>query len=243
MENKLLEKANNILQIAAMKNYYDKKICLINNPTSFNKAFLLKEMIVHLGKGIVSIDNLSKRCDEAEFKMNAAKDSLIYDDVNKDAKYEQLVQLIDEFKTCLIEVFDTFLQLYADGNFKGISDADFSQLFEGSAQVNKNRFMEVANSQLYQSFRSAMATGKFRIENTGLWPTADLSSKNRRLCATAYIRPDTLDMVNDEHLKEWQAIMSQKVMAMSDLTADVFDIIMGKWLKEAQNFEAMERCP
>lgn len=238
MEDKLLEKANNVLQIIAIKNYYEKNIHRVSNPTSFNKAFFLKEIIVRLGKGMESIDNLSKMCDTAELKVITAKDALMSDDINNE-KYKQLSQFINDFRICIFEIFNTFLQLYADGKFKELDDVDFSQLFEGQTPVKENLFMEIANSQLYQSFRSTIVTGKLKIENMGLWPTADLSSKNRKLRATAHIRPDSQDMSNHEDIVEWQALMSEKVMAMDDLTADVFDIIMGKWLKEAKHFEAM----
>lgn len=234
MEKEFVEQVDRLLEIREIRNLYYKKIHLLNNPAPFYKAFFLKEVIVRLAQGMEIIDSLSEKCNKAESRVIKAKDSLIIDSCDREERFKQLSRLIDDFKASISEIFDTVLRLHKEGRLvlREIDDNDHDI---------KEHLLEVANSQLYQSFRNVLAERDFKIEEGEKWPVADLSNKNRSLRAIAIVRPDperTL-ISSSEQLTEWQSHMSEKVMAMDDLTADVFDIVTGKWLREASHYEAM----
>src|SRR5208337_3023740 len=65
---------------------------------------------------------------------------------------------------------------------------------------------------------------------------------SQKLKALAQLKPGPLDIepyLADQDLLEWQERMSRAVMEMSDLTADVLDVISAVWLRQADHWESM----
>ncbi len=105
----------------------------------------------------------------------------------------------------------------------------------------KKDFIETCNTNLYQIFRGKIATADFELEDGEKWHKAELVSNS--IIAKACIVPDEeVHMNNEAVLNELQESMRSKVQDLAkhgDLAVDVIDIIIGKWLKEANHFEAM----
>jgi DNA-binding XRE family transcriptional regulator len=106
----------------------------------------------------------------------------------------------------------------------------------------RTEYLEVLSSHLYHNLRSAFATRKFLIPKEERWPVADLSGANKKLHASAQLRPNPKEVepyLSTDELTLWREKMAKHMSTMDDLTADVFDIISAAWLKRAEHPEAM----
>ncbi|MDD4238652.1 MAG: helix-turn-helix transcriptional regulator [Desulfotomaculaceae bacterium] len=118
-----------------------------------------------------------------------------------------------------------------------------------SLHIDKSRespfsrsLLGVGNCLLYYRFREVLAISDFNIPEGERWPTANLTTGNRKLRAIVQLRPDPVDVepyLSNTEIIAWQEQMSKNVMAMDDLTADVVDIISALWLKQASHHEDM----
>ncbi|HBC92738.1 MAG TPA: XRE family transcriptional regulator [Pelotomaculum sp.] len=103
-----------------------------------------------------------------------------------------------------------------------------------------NGLLGVGNCQLYYRLREVLANSDFSVPEGERWPTANLTTGNRKLKAIAQLRPDPFDVepcLSDAEINGWQERMRQNVMAMDDVTADVMDIVSAIWLKQACHHE------
>jgi hypothetical protein len=113
------------------------------------------------------------------------------------------------------------------------------QEFENWSTKNPG-VLNVENSDLFHSLRSALAAKRFSIHEGERWPKADLITRN--LKAVAQLRPVPAEVemyLADPEIVTWQGRMAQDVLAMDDLTADVLDIISAEWMKQAADPESM----
>lgn len=102
--------------------------------------------------------------------------------------------------------------------------------------------VEVINGAVYYENRTALATKKFALREGNRWFTADLSTPSGKLKAIAELKPDPEKIepyLTSEQVAQWQKRMGEYVMAMDDLTADVMDIIVAKWLRQAEQWQDM----
>ncbi|TEB05465.1 Helix-turn-helix domain protein [Pelotomaculum schinkii] len=98
----------------------------------------------------------------------------------------------------------------------------------------------VGNCLLYYRFREVLAISGFTIPEGESWPTANLTTGNRKLRAIVQLRPDPVDIepyLSNTEIIAWQKRMRQNVMSMDDVTADVVDIVSAIWLKQASHYE------
>jgi hypothetical protein len=227
MQDKLIKKADQLLQIKAVRDIYEN-VLPFNEHFSpdrdpLDKAFLVNEIILRLGDGPEikeMADNLD-RGPELNLPGSATKVDL----------QEHTKELAQKTYQQILETMDKALQLHKE-----------KRLILKSPKDDFTRdFIEIASSQLYHNFRDRIATGAFEITEGNKWPVADLSSKV--LKSRAYIMPDRDEPVmGEDALRELQIAMAGKVTSLAkegDIAADVFDIITAKWLKEAKHFEAM----
>ena len=84
---------------------------------------------------------------------------------------------------------------------------------------------------------------QFVIHDGHHWPTAEIESPNKRLQATAEIRPDPkqFDPFSSAAAEtaRMQETMGKRVMAMDDETADVLDCVSHIWLQSARHPDEM----
>lgn len=108
------------------------------------------------------------------------------------------------------------------------------------ASPSGRRLLEVGNCLLYYRLRDSLAKSGFTIPEGKSWPTANLTTGNRKLRAIVQLRPDLVDIepyLSSNEIIAWQQRMKQNVEVMNDITADVMDIVATIWLKKASHYE------
>lgn len=120
-------------------------------------------------------------------------------------------------------------------------DVKISLQIDKSVKSPSSRsLLGVGNCLLYYRFREALAISDFTIPEGEKWPSANLTTGNRKLRAIVQLRPDPADIephLSNTEIIAWQERMRQNVMAMDDVTADVMDIVSAIWLKQASHYE------
>ena len=104
------------------------------------------------------------------------------------------------------------------------------------------QFLNIDNSDLFQTLRRSMATKNFSVPEGDRWPAADLNNASHHLKAIAQLKPDpteVLPFLLDPGISEWQERTNEYAICMDDLTADVLDVISAEWLKQASHPESM----
>jgi hypothetical protein len=113
---------------------------------------------------------------------------------------------------------------------------------EGIEAADNGSLFWVANCLLYHRLREHFIKKGFITASTGLWPTANLTTKNKKLIATAELRPDLRETgasLSQTELTRWQERVAQNLLLMDDITADVMDLISSAWIEQANHYEAM----
>lgn len=98
--------------------------------------------------------------------------------------------------------------------------------------------LEVDSGTLYHNYRTVLPTKKFKKREEDMWPMVDLTTPNQKLKAMAQLKPHDEELglfPTPDDLILWQQKITEQVMAMSDLTADVLDAISSMWLKKAKH--------
>jgi hypothetical protein len=102
--------------------------------------------------------------------------------------------------------------------------------------------LPVDNSDIYHAFRRSLATKNFSVSEEERWPVATLNNPKNNLKAIAQIKPDPIEVepfLPDDGISEWQQRSHEYAGFMDDLTADVLDVIVAEWLKQASQPESM----
>lgn len=107
----------------------------------------------------------------------------------------------------------------------------------------QGEFFETNSSGVYVEVRDRLAVGKtiFDTEFVEQWPSTDLGNGNGndQYKGTMTIKP----VVSEEEVvtqKEfWIEKIKNNILAMSDLTADVLDIITYEWIRHAKHHDSM----
>lgn len=101
--------------------------------------------------------------------------------------------------------------------------------------AKKHSLLFVDNSKLYYQTREQIASGKFITPDGDYFPLARLRGEHGKVIIQP--DPDKLDlyMLSDNEIDTWKKTMLDYVNQLSDLTADVFDIITIEWLKRAKS--------
>lgn len=113
---------------------------------------------------------------------------------------------------------------------------------ENNDETKGNSLVEVQNSALYHQFRQQISVGGFGASKDSEWPVAELKNDSNTLQGIAFIKPEEIDKklpLSDAQLTALQERVSQYMLAMDDLTADVLDIITIRWLQEARHTEGL----
>ncbi len=106
--------------------------------------------------------------------------------------------------------------------------------------INKTKteplYLNANNSTLYYSFRNKIATQDFSTPGND-WPSAQLGLNSDSVQALAIVKPASQEDHKDIYLLSNN--MSEYVKNMSDLTADVYDILNNEWLNKATSEDSM----
>jgi DNA-binding XRE family transcriptional regulator len=108
------------------------------------------------------------------------------------------------------------------------------------ASPSSRSLLEVGNCLLYYRFRDSLAKSDFTIPAGESWPTANLTTGNRKLMSIVQLRPDPVNIepyLSSSETIAWQQRMKQNVIDMDDITADVMDIVATIWLRKASHPE------
>lgn len=100
--------------------------------------------------------------------------------------------------------------------------------------LNKKDELETGASLLFQKFRNSVSKPSNYDKGGGCYTTV-LSNERQTLQAVAQVKPDYLETehyLSDIEPLKLQERMAYLVMSMSDLTADVLDIISAKWIEQ-----------
>lgn len=99
---------------------------------------------------------------------------------------------------------------------------------------------DTGNTSLFHQIRKAVAVADFVSPAGGPWPQSDVTTPRRTLRAVAQVRrpPTEVEPFSDDAgLAASQVWAAEQVQAMSDLTADVLDMIAICWLPHAKHHE------
>lgn len=106
--------------------------------------------------------------------------------------------------------------------------------------VSKKELFAIDNSKLFYHTREQISAGKdsFEVSDESVWPSTQISSNGEYL-GQIHVSPDQNKVdpfiMNASELNVWTKTMMNYVSSMSDLTADVFDILTIEWLKHANH--------
>lgn len=103
---------------------------------------------------------------------------------------------------------------------------------------DEQKYISTPSAAIYFSVNSAIAAADFAASENDGWPTSDLTNARRTIKAHAQLRPGThaeLLLLTDSQLEAAKQKMAAAVLSLSDLSADVFDICMFTWLKNASH--------
>ena len=234
VEKGLGKKAAQLLEVEEVKSIYDR---LMDNPRNrervLDPVFMLAFILVRYAEG-PDMRTLEKDYDLLIKDIpQADKESIPLDSPGniKQAlkRVDRYVKQTDLLFTLIEIVFDKALELHEAGELIIPWPAGLA------AEAVLNDFEMVANSPIHFNFRNALARGQFNDDEQG-WPAADISGKTFK--GKAYFKDSIGPTTNTEALIELQEAMREKVLGLGkhgDLCADVFDIIIAKWLKYAQH--------
>jgi len=97
----------------------------------------------------------------------------------------------------------------------------------------KEDLLKVNNSALYHAFQR-MIVAPEKWQQGKAWLTSDLSKITKAATAHARIGPEPgiEQKLSDSALEEWRQKLSEYILSMDDLTADIFDLIASKWVAQ-----------
>jgi hypothetical protein len=234
VEKELGQKVAQLLEVEEVKSIYDR---LMKNPRIqeriLDPVFMLAFLLVRY------VEGPDMRTLENDY------DLLIKDVPQEDrqripldspgnikqaiTRIDRYVKQTDLLFTLIEIVFDKALELHAAGKLIITWPAGLE------AEEILNDYEMVANSPVHYNFRNALARGQF-FDNEQGWPAADISGKTFK--GKAYFKDNIGLTTKTEALTELQEAMKEKVLGLGrhgDLCADVFDIIIAKWLQQARH--------
>lgn len=226
MEDKLIERAEQLLAIETVQEIYEKVLTMEHafNPEAepVDKAYILKEIIISLGEA-PEIKEMATRLDE-ELGVEIPKSR------SKKAMEKYANNILAAVHKQTLEVLDLGLKLHQENRLK----------FKWPGDYEKEAFLHIGNYKPYYEFTKLLAAAKFETKEGEKWPSSPFSTVN----GEAQLKPKEADHdpIFDENLAKYQKMMQNKVLELEKhghLTADVFDILVHKWLHVARHPEAM----
>jgi hypothetical protein len=110
-------------------------------------------------------------------------------------------------------------------------------------EKDPNQLIQVGSMQAYHAFRNIIVDGKNNFDldpQFEEWPKALIKNKNVKGVVNVRPDPDLVgEYLNPNELEVWQSRMRHYIMSMSDLTADVLDMVTYKWLTTCKHPEHM----
>lgn len=226
MHNELVEKAEKLLEIKRVKEIYEKALTMEHTfePESnpIDKAYMLKEVILRLGQA-PEIEALAEK-QENEMDVEIPKNR------TKEAMEDYAKNILKAAHKQTMEVLMLGLQLHDEGRLE----------FKWPGHYEKEAFLHIGNYKPYYEFTKMLAAANFKLKEGDKWPSSSFSTVN----GEAQLKPreaDTDPMFSGE-LEKYQTMMQNKVLELEKhghLTADVFDILVHKWLQVARHPDAM----
>lgn len=127
---------------------------------------------------------------------------------------------------------------------KELDFQSYVETFEknGSRGKKEIKYAETNSATLHYQTQKSLSTKNFDTAKGEHFPSADLSTPNKKLKAYAVLKPREKEISpypNTEELTRWQNRISDLLLNMNDLTADVFDSISAIWLRQAKHYESM----
>jgi len=110
---------------------------------------------------------------------------------------------------------------------------DFGTGPDAQPSPSPARLIPVGNSEVYTGYRRVISDGEqFRRAEDSAWPVADLPE----IKGYVELRPEQADEpLLPEDLQEIARRMWEQVKNLSDLQADVLDILTANWLRQASH--------
>lgn len=102
----------------------------------------------------------------------------------------------------------------------------------------RDDYLATNASGLFHYLRNSISVKSFDNKNhvnDDRWPTANISNTRQTIKAMAQLKPNPIETpyLSDDELIKWQNKMGDMVISMSDLTADILDIIAAVWINKA----------
>ena len=226
MQDELIKKADQLLKFKEVKDIYKKALTMEHTFTPdtdpIDKAYMVKEIILRLGEG-PEIKELAKLHDE-ELDIEIPKER------TKQAMEGYANEILKAAHKQTLEALDLGLRLQKENRLT----------FKWPGMYEKETFLHIGNYKPYYEFTKLLAAANFATKEGESWPSSSFATVN----GEAQLKPKDADAdpIFNKNLAKYQTLMQEKVMELEKhghLTADVFDILVHKWLQVARHPDAM----
>jgi len=236
VEKKLEKKAEQLLKVKEIKALSDRLIEL-NKKKNLTPLFLLRVIMLNFAEGpeIRELRNEFEAFEESlpgpeinQKKYDPQKQEDMNELIERLRDYNKRVDTLNELTE---KALDIGLQLHKEGRL----------IIEPAPEREEAlNFLTIGSMKPYYEFTRLLSGGRFDIKEGQKWPSASFNSVNGEV----YLKPLDADRkpILGDNLTHFQELMQGKVMELEKhghLTADIFDILVNKWLKTARYPEAM----
>lgn len=102
--------------------------------------------------------------------------------------------------------------------------------------ANSPRYLQVMNSMPYHTIRQVLSFGQFSSSEDSPWPTAAIRRGSTRGHAQMFpVEMELEPFRESSEQKDLIALMWQQVSELSDLDADILDLLSAIWLEQARS--------
>lgn len=197
------------------------------------------EIILNMVEG-PELDSWKSKWEQATKDRIPDIEKASYEEIN-----EYLNRSIGRTNRLTLEVFDLVLALDKAKKLKvNFNKTTWPETWppRPADKVDGLSFLQVGSMKQYYEFTRLLSAGRFKRKEGKSWPSAPFDTVKGEV----YLKPLEADRkpIIGDNLAHFQDLMQSKVMELEKhghLTADIFDILVNKWLKVARTPEAMIR--
>ncbi len=195
---------------------------------------LTLSIIVYMAEG-PEIAKLKAKHDQALDRRGLDFEKASYEEIN-----EYMNKTYGELNRINLQIFDIALALNKVNKLIINMEKTTWPDIPGEKQGNLPAYLQIGSMKQYYEFTRLLSAGRFELKEGKNWPSASFNSVNGEVSLKP-LEADRRPLLGD-NLEHFQELMQGKVMELEKhghLTADIFDILVNKWLKLARYPEAM----
>ncbi|WP_051669373.1 helix-turn-helix domain-containing protein [Bryobacter aggregatus] len=135
------------------------------------------------------------------------------------------------------------LNIPYENTHDGLAPTLFGDSVSLTELVGQEDFLSVMSNAPYHAVREALAMNKFQPASDSPWPTAPIERGTARGQAQLFpIEAELQPYMDPEHQKNLIDRMWEQRAELSDLDADVLDMMSAIWLEQARNTDSTARA-